>query len=79
LWKLACVVYVAPYVIVQAYYTCNLNPVEIKLLASNVSNGEISGLSSKYHRRTSINKKLSSANHSISLRSRMGKTTYSTI
>jgi hypothetical protein len=52
LWKLACLVYVAPDLIVQAYYTCNLNPVEIELLASNVSNGEISGLPSKYHRRT---------------------------
>jgi len=54
--KLAWLVYVAPYLIVQAYYTCNLNPVEIKLLASNVSNGEIPGLWSKYHRRTWINK-----------------------
>jgi hypothetical protein len=58
LWKLACLVHVAPYLIVQAYYTCNLNPVEIKLLAWNVSNGEISGLSSKYHKRTWINKNL---------------------
>jgi hypothetical protein len=55
-WKLACLVYVAPYLIVQAYYTCNLNPVEIKLLASNISNGEISGLSSTYHGRTWMNK-----------------------
>jgi len=55
-WKRACLAYIAPYLIVQAYYTCNLNPVEIKLLASKVSNGEISGLSSKYHRRTWINK-----------------------